>query len=508
MTRTRAGVALVAVLAAVVLVVVVLAGGPGANTGGTSVLPRSPGIGRETDAPSSPTASATPLPRFATFGGALPERQLFVLASGLRVVDLRTGQLSEPPLRPTPRDTMLPTPDGFLCVCVAVRRIEGVDVASVRVDVLDARGQRQRSIPVATYRGVAAGSLGGADPPPAVAVTGSLTTDAKTVYVGVARRTRAAWELGVHVIDVPSGRQLQLRSLPRLTHVVVVNTETHPTAPEVRLSPGGNHAVIRVREADGNAVASWRHWGAAVAERRLGIVRPLVDREGWLQTRQCVEEGFAAETVYYAICAMHSPSPLVALADVGGEPGSDVRVNSFGSQTGLLGHAGQAGDVFLWNADRRRVARISVSDGKVDLRTIEELPPVPAGASFGGTSVLPPVVVSDDRIYLAAPGSRDPRASAEIASGPGAIVVLDGESLDVLATWPATAAFSSLALSRDGGSLYALGGASVDSSGQPTGEPASLTVYDASTGAVRLICGELGFESLRHVADRAATVPR
>lgn len=57
--------------------------------------------------------------------------------------------------------------------------------------------------------------------------------------------------------------------------------------------------------------------------------------------------------------------------------------------------------------------------------------------------------------------------------------------------WDPTADFVSVTVSSDG-LIYAAGMPGVDAAGENTSQPASITVYDATTGEVRLIAGKLG----------------
>jgi hypothetical protein len=58
--------------------------------------------------------------------------------------------------------------------------------------------------------------------------------------------------------------------------------------------------------------------------------------------------------------------------------------------------------------------------------------------------------------------------------------------------WDATADFVSVALSDDGGLIYAAGMPGVDADGSRSNQPASVTAYDSATGEIRLIAGKLG----------------
>ncbi len=73
----------------------------------------------------------------------------------------------------------------------------------------------------------------------------------------------------------------------------------------------------------------------------------------------------------------------------------------------------------------------------------------------------------------------------------------DTTTLALIATYPATADFSSIALSDDGRFLYAAaeGGLAADGSPAPA-NGTSVTVFDTSDGSVRLLAGQLGSADL------------
>jgi hypothetical protein len=86
--------------------------------------------------------------------------------------------------------------------------------------------------------------------------------------------------------------------------------------------------------------------------------------------------------------------------------------------------------------------------------------------------------------------------------GSAGIHVVDAKTLEVLGTWAPTADYTSIAVSRDGSLVYAIGAPGVrqQSDGSASVDAtvaASLTVFDASSGKVRAVAGQLGDESIR-----------
>jgi hypothetical protein len=74
------------------------------------------------------------------------------------------------------------------------------------------------------------------------------------------------------------------------------------------------------------------------------------------------------------------------------------------------------------------------------------------------------------------------------------VVAFDAEHMTALGRWPATADYVSIAVSADGDSVYAAGMPGVDAAGEQTRQPASITVFDATDGTIRLLAGDLGSE--------------
>jgi hypothetical protein len=80
--------------------------------------------------------------------------------------------------------------------------------------------------------------------------------------------------------------------------------------------------------------------------------------------------------------------------------------------------------------------------------------------------------------------------------GSAGVFVFDATSLAPIGHWAPTADFVSIAISRDGRSVYAAGAPDTGADGRDTGQPSSITVFDAADGTVRLVAGQLGQSTL------------
>lgn len=77
------------------------------------------------------------------------------------------------------------------------------------------------------------------------------------------------------------------------------------------------------------------------------------------------------------------------------------------------------------------------------------------------------------------------------------VYVFDAATLGPLGRWAAPADFDSIAVSDDGGYVYAAGSGGPTAAGNPGPEfGASITAYDASDGSVAALAGRLGIYDL------------
>ncbi len=83
------------------------------------------------------------------------------------------------------------------------------------------------------------------------------------------------------------------------------------------------------------------------------------------------------------------------------------------------------------------------------------------------------------------------KGSSFESSGSAGLYVFDARALTYVDRWNATADFISLAVSPDGQFVYAAGMPAFDASGNNTSQPASITVFNAADGTVKLIAGQL-----------------
>jgi hypothetical protein len=185
--------------------------------------------------------------------------------------------------------------------------------------------------------------------------------------------------------------------------------------------------------------------------------------------------------------------------------------------TRVTGRAGIEGDMtalgadgshlFVWNPVSATLTRVDLANGE----TATGQGPIPAAAVPGPLAALGAwlaptavaksflrggVVISPDVSRVYAIGVRSESTGPEVGGSTG-VFAFDANTMANIGTWPPTADFVSLAVSQDGKSVYAAGLPGVDAAGQENRRfSASITVFNADDGSVRLIAGLLGGEML------------
>ncbi|MDQ3871230.1 MAG: hypothetical protein M3301_06410, partial [Chloroflexota bacterium] len=224
-------------------------------------------------------------------------------------------------------------------------------------------------------------------------------------------------------------------------------------------------------------------------------------------------DGFAGPRIYYAFCYPPGGGALLRRVSLDGSLLGDTSLAALGTEAVGLGRvSAPTGKWFIWNPFGRTIARLDPVTG-----VVEATATVPAMTSStsrdglvgslgrgigewlapGATAKMyldPSIAVSPDgtRVYVLGVNS----TRMEEMGGSSGVWVLDATSLRVVDRWGPTADFTSLRLSEDGRWVFAAGMPEFDAQGNRNDWPASVTAYDARTGQVRLIAGDLGQEWL------------
>jgi hypothetical protein len=162
---------------------------------------------------------------------------------------------------------------------------------------------------------------------------------------------------------------------------------------------------------------------------------------------------------------------------------------------------------WFWEPTTRTLTRVDLRTGQATSATAPA-PPTSSRSDWLaaiGRWIAPSArakVFLDPGIVLSPDGSRiyalgiDSEPSGRPFGGSSGIYVFDATTLALLDHWPPVADYVSIAISRDGRSVFAAGAPGVDATGQPAPFEASVTVHDATSGAVVVLAGRLGYESL------------
>lgn len=479
---------------------------PGTSASG-SLLPR----------PSATTTPSNgPLPKLVRFGDLPSVTRVLVVNGGThRLVDLTTGD-SSPALFPR-HDTeyaVLPRPaGGWVCICGDYRTGTGADPTNLilTLEPVDAAGVRGQPVKARTVKGVLDPEAAPGEQPQAVDVKVTASPDGGVAFIGWSYRgATRGWVAGVDVVD--------LSTLTTVSTIALPSTEPGPTsgrvwsriAPAVAVSPVGRTLLMSsdwyVSTTSASVPSGTDHWSAAWDGRAPGALAGA----GSSTSDTCGENraGFVDATTIFTVCWWDSTPAIERHRLDGGlidRVDLPAAMRSTEPSAALLTVAPDA--VYTWQTRDRTIARYDLKAGTVLQAQAPE--PVAVAPDDGllarlgrqlGNAIAPPVaakvflqpglLVSQDgsRVYALGTVTRDG------APGSQGVFVFDARSLQPLGNWAPTADLMSIAISPDGGSLYAAGMAGVDVAGvQRWTESgyASITVFDTADGSIRLIAGEV-----------------
>jgi hypothetical protein len=449
-----------------------------------------------------------------------------VQANGYRFLDLHTGTLGPVLGFPFgPSGNAMPTSAGFAFLSVKATVLPDGHQSVVSIHLADASGQARDEFVVGAFRGYNDPAMRVDEQGESVMASAATAPDGRTVFVGLSVRGRDEWRRSVVALDLERGETIGrfgLDAVPLRTSgggaarsTTAVPTPGVPTyayawPPEIQLSPSGRRAVLTAEVAVDGRVNQVRRWSASIAGRGLDGPRPFRQDVRALQADQCRIDGFATEETYYSLCGFGGNLRVLRLAADGSILGETSVQQLEGPGVGIGQVVNRAtGHLFLWNMTSRTLARVSLVSGRLEgfvsvpQRSSAESPESLVGALAHGLSawlapsaaakifVDPGLALSPDgeRLYGLVVDLPDGEHTMTRAAG---ITVFDARTLALLDWWQPTADFTSLAVSDDGKLVFAAGLAGVDAAGKEADWPASVTAYDARTGQIRLIAGDLG----------------
>jgi hypothetical protein len=325
-----------------------------------------------------------------------------------------------------------------------------------------------------------------------------------------ARDGAAGWTAGIDVIDVATASVVSSVSVPVAEPAGLAGRASIRVAPRVALSPSGDSVLVSsfwfVDDPSARPPSGTDHWTASFDGRKVGSLKPAGATPG----ERCGEfdSGLIDATSYYVLCWTPAGKLMVERNGADGKdlgrtevPRTDVALDG-----GSL--ASRQGDLlYLWDPVMTRLTRFNLRTAVVDSATATAAIPstgaLDAAAAWGrqlGRWLAPPALAKvflDPALIVSADGSRiyalgiDPPSGGETGGSRG-IYAFDAKTFQPLGHWAPTADFLSIATSPDGRFVYAAGQPERDAAGNESSDPASITVYDATDGSVRLIAGQLG----------------
>ena len=521
----------VALVGFVVIAVVLgrtLDSGPSSPAAVAMATAGAPASARPTPSPEpTPPSFATPLPAVEVFGTHLPTERRLVFASGYQMLDLATGVL-EPTVSPL-YDQMLSVGDDQLVCACSLGGIPGGDASvppSIRFGRYDLSGRALVQRTMVTLADVVAVP----DVTSGVTVASELGADQRTLHVLVATRRPPSWSIDLYDVAVDTGRVLGHRALGRLpvepapatpaspgpgspspSAVPVERSDPTPDGlyvwgTDLAIGPDGGTlyaSVSYVDLRDGVWLDHEREWLIPVRDDRSGTparvktgdnlspgswcISPPIFVDTELIVQACLATSIPTDQSGYVLrrLAMDGTSlpalPITALPFVGRFP-----------LVTMVDVPGRA--MFIWDPVSRTIGRIDVDTGTISSSPAGNASGVGDGETGGpiGIGSSPSLVESPDGRRIYALGV-SPRAGS--VGGSSGIWVFDARTLEPIGHWAARALLTSLAISADGAFVYAAGANGFDPDGNPTRWPASVTVYDAASGAVQVVYGSVTSDS-------------
>ena len=492
-------------------------------------LTRPPGPASQTAVPSrTDSANSTPhphstqplpsqLPKLFVEGDVPSPSHLVVsVESAFAVVDLATGTIGKSLASGQWGTDVRRSPDGSLyCICLNGDSYTSGSFTHFQVvwKHYDAAGIAAATATIGDY-------TGGPDPQDAanleqaqhVAVHVTYASDPRLAYVGWTLHAHPVWKSGFVVVDVRDGSILQRIDLPDSADGTATS-RTGVDAPRVVGSIGpGRLAVARPWytlsppiSSNPTTVFGASVYAAAINGDHIAKFDPLPAASG------CGGAVTAAGTIpgsgFWLGCVASDLRQvfLRRVADDGHMIG-DTKVQAAGdlggdaSSTSAVSPDGRA--VFLWDPIAEILTRVDLATGDTSTGTGQTTAALGGPLSALGRWLTPTAaakVLLSSGIAISPDGSRvyalgislEGVAGAD-SSGSAGVFVFDTSSMAQVAHWNPTADFVSLAVSKDGRIVYAAGSPQFDANGTSTTQAASITAFDAASGSIRLIAGQLG----------------
>lgn len=458
----------------------------------------------------TPAPLATPLPTREVNGTELPNERRLVYGNGPQILDLATGTVRS--FGRQYEDLVFPVGDELVCVCL-VRWSNTSPGPLLRFARFDLDGAPILERDLLSLEGVVAVP----EMTEGFNMTAAIDAAAeRLVLVDVVRRP-PSWVVEAHVVDTRTGTLLDSAVVATFPVDLAeprpsASPRTDGGAPDgvyawagpVVLSPDGGTAFVTVAKSDVRG-DEWTgrnlEWLIPIADGRAGEPTALSAEAGLATDRWCVgRPTFLDAELIVQLCGPPSQPYESSFWSV-------RRLTADGASLGDLpiGAAGSDGSssasvlvdrdrrsVVMWDPFRHLVSRVDVDSGRVHEGVVPESMLAgdrrPYGRGWFG--VEPGLIASSDGTRLYALGLASGSGNVGTSTG---IWVFDAETLELLDHWAPRALLTSLAISADGRFLYASSAAGFDADGRENRRwPASVSVYDTTTGQIVLLYGSIG----------------
>ncbi|HTK44960.1 MAG TPA: hypothetical protein VL749_06385 [Patescibacteria group bacterium] len=474
----------------------------------------------------SPGARATSLPKLLVTGDE-PDPAIVVMRSergDFARVDLTTGSINGPLTGKSSASQLRVAADGsMVCLCVAESGNIGgqpTDV-SVSLERYDARGKLAGSTPIEQFSGEPDprdASIFVPERPAHVLTDVSFSDDGRYGFVGWSLRAHPVWHSGVVVVDLADGSIASRLDLPDATD--------------------GEGDTRRVIEAP--RVAGMIHTGSVLIARGFYEWSPPASQEptytfenhvftasldaGQLADAKLVptasdcggsvvRAGPLPEGAFWVACTSGG-AELTVIRRLGPDNSllGDVRISgSTGIDTDPTAVSADGSKLYVWDPSSEVLTRVDLASGDktsgkgiaaADAGPLAALGNWLAPAAAAKSWLRGALAVSPDGSRVYAIGIREGADERDVAGSTG-VFVFDATTLEPATVWQPTADYVSIAVSADGKLVFAAGLPGVDAAGRNRiAQQASITVFDASDGSIRLIAGQLGGDALTFLSAR------
>ena len=469
---------------------------------------------------SAGAAQATPLPRHLLTGDE-PNPAIVVVRSergDFSRVDLTTGLINGPLTGKSSVSELRVVEGGsMVCLCVAESgSIGGMPTdMTVSLDRYDARGKLQSSTAIQQFSGEPDPrdeSVFIPERPSHVLVDVGFSDDGRYGFVGWSFRAHPVWHSGVLVVDLSSGLIVGRLELPD-------STDGENDTRRVVDAP---HVVGTIHTGTVLIARGYYEWTPPASQQPSYTFENhvftasfdtgrLADAKLVPTASDCggnvIRAGSLPEGAFWLACSSGG-AQLTAIRRLGPDNSllGDVRISgSGGVDTDPTALSADGSKLYVWDPTSGVLTRVDLASGDktsgkgtavADEGPLTALgnwlaPTIAAKSWLRGALAISP---GGTRIY--AIGIKEGTGDRGMAGSAG-VYVFDAATLEPITTWQPTADYVSVAVSADGALVYAAGLPGVDASGGlKLAQQASITVFDATDGSIRLIAGELGGDAL------------